>query len=204
MKYSELNQNDFLRSLKKGEVEAYTYLVQTYNRRLFAYAMSLNNDRAIAQDLVQNVFLKTWENRKNLSITKSLKNYLYKSVYNEFINQYRKNKAVLILDQLYVETLERILKGSEKEAESIEKMINLMNEEIQQLPKKCKRIFLLSKKEGLTNHEIADYLDLSVKTVESQITIAFSTLRKKMKQRVQSILLFFYPKSCIITNSNNE
>jgi len=192
MKYSTLHQDDFLLALKKGETGAFTYLVHLYNRPLFWYAMSLVNDRAMAQDVVQNVFLKTWENRKKLTITKSLKNFLYKSVYNEFINQYRKNQAVLDLEQLYVDTLDKILKETDAAAESNEKMIQLMKEEINSLPKKCKRIFLLSKEEGLTNHEIADYLELSVKTVESQITNAFSTLRKKMKKKIHGILVLFY------------
>ncbi|MCK0132140.1 RNA polymerase sigma-70 factor [Flavobacteriaceae bacterium F08102] len=190
MKDYSVNDPTFLKAIKNGDEEAFTFLVREYNEKLFAYAMSLINDKAMAEDLVQNVFLKTFERRKQLKITKSLLNFLYKSIYNEFINQYRKNKALVALEKRYVETLDEII--DETDTESTERLIGVMRKEIEKLPKKCKRIFLLSKEEGLTNIEIAEYLELSVKTVEAQIAKAFSRLRKKMNKRLLNILLFFY------------
>ena len=64
--------------------------------------------------------------------------------------------------------------------QDFDRMINFINEAIENLPKKCKEIFVLSKKEGYTNMEIAEILSISIKTVESQITIAFKQIKKEM------------------------
>jgi len=195
------NEPAFLKAIKNGDEVAFTFLVREYNEKLFAYAMSLINDKSMAEDLVQNVFLKTFEKRKQLKISKSLMNFLYKSIYNEFINQYRKNKALLALEKRYVETLDEII--IENETDSTEQLIGVMKKEIEKLPKKCKRVFLLSKEEGLTNIEIADYLEISIKTVEAQIAKAFSRLRKKMNKRLLNILMFFYPFNSLKLEKNN-
>jgi len=177
-------------SLKKGKEEAYMFLLNTYHRKLFAYALTLIDDYALAQDIVQNVFLKTWQFRKKLNNKYSIQSFLYKSVYNEFLNTYKKNKSTLILQMKYYEFLyEEVEKTDEK---NIEKVIHLVTQEIEKLPPKCKQVFSLSKKDGLTNIEISNYLNISVKTVESQITKAFSTLREKLGDKVEVLLFLVF------------
>jgi RNA polymerase sigma-70 factor (ECF subfamily) len=150
-----------------------------YYNKLSAYAMSLCRSQNQAEDIVQNVFLKLWKNRERINNVKRLSSFLYRSVYNEFIDQYRKTKEVMALEKKHIDTLSDIL---EKESdEDLDKLIKLVNKEIEHLPTKCKEIFLLSKKEGLTNFEIADYLEISIKSVEAQITKAYKILRKKIK-----------------------
>lgn len=176
--------------LKNGEEKAYLYLIDLYNKRLFGYALSLTNDHAQAEDILQNVFLKTWEQRKKLNITSSLKNYLFKAVYNEFINQYKKNRATMILEQKYFESLEKAINvHNEVSMEAILVQITL---EIENLPPKCREVFILSKKEGLTNIEISDYLKISLKTVEAQITKAFGMLRERLGKKYEMILMIIF------------
>lgn len=83
------------------------------------------------------------------------------------------------LEKKHIESLSIILE--EETNEDLDQLIKLVNEEIDHLPPKCKKTFLLSKKEGLTNFEIADYLDISVKSVEAHITRAYRILREKIK-----------------------
>src|SRR5690606_19403133 len=137
-------------------------------------------------DIVQNVFLKTWKNRKKLNPEFSIQSFLYKSVYNEFINDYQKNRAMMLLQQKYLESMQQIMENTDEN--SIELMIEIVNKEIQNLPAKCQKVFILSKKEGLTNIEISEYLNISVKTVEAQITKAFSVLREKLEGRNRMLL----------------
>ena len=170
-----------LGQLKEGEESAYAFLVESYSQRLFSYAYTLTNDQALAQDVLQNVFLKTWENRKKLNITISLQNYLFKSVHNEFLNQYRKHKSTMALEKKYFETLLKVTEIYDDT--SFIKIIELVKKEIQKLPPKCKEVFMLSREEGLTNIEISAHLNISVKTVEAQITKAFSVLRKRMNTK---------------------
>jgi len=172
------NNKTLIENLKKGEESAYIFLLNKYHRQLHAYALTLVHDQAMAQDIVQNVFFKTWKSRKKLNETFSIRSFLYKCVYNEFINTYQKRKKAMLLHQKYVEFTRDVINSTEEN--NIETLIEMLNREIKKLPPKCQAIFLLSKKEGLTNHEIADYLDISIKTVEAQITKAFFILKNKL------------------------
>ncbi len=168
-------KKEFVLLLKSGDESAFTELINKYNRRLFAYAISLSGDYSLAKDIVQDVFLKTYEYRKRLNPEFSIEGFLYRSVYNQFINVYHKNKSLLKVHDEYVRFLNQIIDES-KDSE-FDKLIKIVNESINNLPKRCKEIFVLSKKEGYTNLEISEILNISIKTVEAQITIAFKSIR---------------------------
>ena len=185
-----INQISFLKSLQKGESKAYTFLVDTYHHKLCLYAFSLTNDHDLSEDIVQNVFIRIWKNRQKIKDDFNFKSYLYKSVYNEFIDQYRKQKNVLSLEKKHIDALSFIVE--EEDEKSLERLINLIKQEIQNLPPKCKQTFLLSKYEGLTNIEIADYLNISTKSVEGHITKAFSVLRTAMGDKVNGVLFLLF------------
>ncbi len=171
------NKKEFISLLKRGDDEAFSELVNLYSRRLFAYAVSLSGDYSYAKDIVQDVFLKTFEYRKKLNPEYSIESFLYRCTYNQFINTYHKNQSLLKLHDEYVKYLNQTIKDSEEK--DFDKMIKIMNKAIENLPKKCKEIFLLSKREGYSNFEISEILSISVKTVESQITIAFKKIKKQ-------------------------
>ncbi|MFS4466493.1 RNA polymerase sigma factor [Maribacter sp. 2210JD10-5] len=181
---------DLVNSLKNGEEKAYLYLLDQYHRRLYAYAMTLVNDHAIAEDIVQNVFLKTWQFRKKLSSEFSIQSFLYRSIYNEFINTYKKDKSVMLLQMKYFESLTEVVESADNNV--IQKMIELVSQEMEKLPPRCRQIFSLSKKEGLSNIEIAAYLDITPKAVEKQITKAFHLLRLKLKNKYETILFLVF------------
>ena len=172
------DQTVLLNALRKGEEKAFICLIDQYNHRLFTYAITLTNNQTMAQDILQNVFLKTWESRKKINITSSLQNYLFKSVRNEFLNQHKKNKSKMALEQKYLEALDKSVITHDDN--SLTKTIEKTAIEINNLPPKCREVFVLSRKEGLTNIEIANYLNVSSKTVEAHITKAFSILREKL------------------------
>ena len=129
----------------------------------------------MAKDIVQEVFIKTYEFRKKLDSNYSIDGFLYRSVYNQFINSYHKNKSLLKIHDEYVKYLNQII--NESSDSDFDRLIKLIEKSINKLPKKCKEIFKLSKTEGLTNYEIASTLNISVKTVEAQITIAFKKIK---------------------------
>lgn len=174
---AEFNDNTFLMGqLKNGNEHAYAYLVDTYHHRLCVYAHSLVKDRGRAEDIVQNVFIRTWERRDSLKTDFTIKSFLYRSVHNEFIDQYRKRKSVAVLEKKYIEEMERI---TPRDDAFLERLLSFLQLEIQNLPPKCKKIFLMSKEEGFTNHEIAEHLDVSKKAIEYHITKAFAIIRQK-------------------------
>lgn len=189
MNKSPFENSKLIIQLKKGDENAYGELIENYNHKLCLYANSLINDIGTSEDIVQNVFISVWEKRDNLRPELSLKSYLYKSVYNACINEYKKNQLVTSLEKKYIEELDGIV---EQDNDTMEKLIVSVKEAIQELPPKCKEIFLLSKKEGLTNIEIAAYLNISKNTIERQINIAFKKIRKSVGSKTDVILFLLF------------
>jgi RNA polymerase sigma-70 factor (family 1) len=194
MKRQDYTDNDVLiESLINGDETAYIYLIDSYHHKLCVYANSLVKNTYSAEDIVQNVFLKIWEQRTRLKSNHSIKSFLYKLVYNEFIDLYRKNQSLFSLEKKYYEALNSVV--LEDDPDSFQRILNVVNKEIQSLPPKCKEVFILSKKEGLTNIEIAEHLDVSIKTVEAQITKAFSILRSSLEEKVNNFLFLLFGKN---------
>ena len=180
------NEKKLLEGLRNGEEKAFEYLVDRFYERLFGYALTLANDYGTAEDIIQNVLFSAWKRRKKLAIRSSLQNYLLKSVYNEFVNQYQKQRPTMILESRYFEGLERAVRSHDDT--SLEKALQLIKNEVQNLPPKCREVFTLSRQEGLTNLEIAEYLNISIKTVEAQITKSFKIIRKNVGSKIKTFL----------------
>jgi RNA polymerase sigma-70 factor (ECF subfamily) len=179
----------FVEKLKKGDYNAYTLLMNNYYKNLCGYANLFTKDPSKSEDIVQNVFVKLWVYRKKIDPNIPIKRYLHKSVYNEFIDQYRKNKSVISLEEKHLRTINTIIDDNSFD---IEKLMTRVNNEIEKLPEKCKKVFILNKKEGLTHDEIAEYLQISKKTVEGHITRAFKILNQKLGKKIKSILIILF------------
>ena len=177
------------RQLISGNSKAYDFLMESYYKKLCAYAYTLTKDHANAEDIVQTVFVEIWINRRKINPDLSIKSYMYRSVYNGFIDQYRKRKPVTYLEKKYLEAIDLVI---ESEREDVDELIKIVNNEIEKLPSKCKKIFLLNKKEGLTHIEISEYLDISIKTVEGHMTRAFKILGEKLGVKVKQILFLLF------------
>jgi RNA polymerase sigma-70 factor (ECF subfamily) len=179
----------FVEKLKKGDYDAYTLLMNDYYKNLCGYANLFTKDPSKSEDIVQNVFVKLWIYRKKIDSNIPIKRYLHKSVYNEFIDQYRKNKSVISLEEKHLKAINTVIDNNSFD---IEKLMTRVNDEIEKLPEKCKRVFILNKKEGLTHDEIAEYLQISIKTVEGHITRAFKILNQKLGKKIKSILIILF------------
>lgn len=162
-------------------------LLEFFHADLCAYARSLSrNPKIPAEDLVQNVYVKLWHKREELPENFPLKNYLYKAVYHEFIDQYRKNTSLSQLEEQYTQTL--LLWIETKDSEELHNWTQKLEISVAELPPRCQKIFRLSKYEGLSHQEIAEHLKISTKAVEAQISRAFRILRKQLMSKT---LLFF-------------
>ena len=179
----------FVEKLKKGDYDAYTLLMNNYYKNLCGYANLFTKDPSKSEDIVQNVFVKLWVYRKKIDSNIPIKRYLHKSVYNEFIDQYRKNKSIISLEEKHLKAINTVIDNNSFD---IEQLMTRVNNEIEKLPGKCKRVFILNKKEGLTHDEIAEYLQISIKTVEGHITRAFKILNQKLGKKIKSILIILF------------
>jgi len=196
LKTKYLNNRKLVKHLKKGNEIAYTYLVELYYERLCDYASNLARDSFRSEDIVQNVFIRMWQQREKLNFNISIKSYLYKSVYNEFVDQYRKDIAITLLEKKYIEEINSNIEPSDND--KTERLIALVEKEIEQLPPKCKETFLLNKKEGLTYVEIAEFQNVSVGTVEKQMSKALNLIRNKIKGKLLSFLFVLFKIQSIL------
>jgi RNA polymerase sigma-70 factor (ECF subfamily) len=176
----ELIHPGFARLKPKGIEQTFEIAFKAHFKDLLAYAFVILRNEALAEEIVQEVFYRIWLKKQKLSINKSLKAYLYKSVYHTCINKlkYEKNNA------RYVQPLEEyknqpgIDESTYKiELSELEKAIQIA---LNDLPERCRTIFQLSRFEDLTYQQIADQLELSIKTVESQMGKALKKLRKRL------------------------
>jgi len=153
-------------------------LFKQYYAPLVVYACKYVSDIDIAREIVQDFFVRLYEKRQSLSIDTSVKSYLYRSVYNCCINYFNqrniqeKHLKSIDLERDDEENLEREINTVELQ-QQINKVIN-------SLPAKCQRIFKMNRYEGLKNEEIAQLLNLSKRTVETQISKALKILRKRL------------------------
>lgn len=142
------------------------------------YCMKFVNDRNMAEDIVQDQFVYIWENRERLKEYASIDSYLYKAVKNRSLNYLQKKFKSKILNQPDELSRTDVLREEEqpdKLLENKELALTIQNA-LEALPPKCRTIFLMKRYGELTNKEIAEKLDISVKTVESQMTIALKKL----------------------------
>jgi RNA polymerase sigma-70 factor (ECF subfamily) len=166
--------------LKRRDEGSFAIFFETYYRPLVAYITQYTNDFDEAEDIAQNCFVAIWEKRKKLDINTSLKSYLYGAAYNLFIDKYRKNKKMNdYIENIKHSTLQEIFINEPDD--SLAKQLKFLDKTISELPEKCRRIFIMSKKDGKSYKEIAEQLEISVKTVEAQIRIALIKIRERFE-----------------------
>lgn len=188
MKKNKSNNRLIKKAFKSGDERAFKLLFNLYYDKLTNYVNSFTNDPDITKDLVQDSFIKLWNARDNFDLKQSIPGYLFKTAYFTFIDNYRKEKRKsLMLDDLaYKKRLDLVSEDSDIKEKRIESIKNA----IEELPPRCKEIFNMSKFQGYKYSEIADLLNISIKTVESQMGKAFSIIRKKIG--VKNILNLFF------------
>jgi RNA polymerase sigma-70 factor (ECF subfamily) len=173
-------------SPSEGNLNNFEALFKMYYAPLVVYACRFVNETDIAREIVQDFFVRLFEKRQTLAIDISIKSYLYRSVYNCCINYI--NQRVIQDKHLKNIDMEKVDEDNlENEINRLELQQKIV-EVIETLPAKCRRIFKMNRLEGLKNEEIAMKLNLSKRTVETQISKALKILRLKLADFVEGIL----------------
>jgi RNA polymerase sigma-70 factor (ECF subfamily) len=183
-----LSDNKIWERIKKGNSKSFELLFSRYHSRLCLYSFRLVADEAAAEEIVNDVFLKIWNKRKEIQINVGIKPYLFRCVFNasnDYLNQNRfaKQRIHLEIDQ-QISDLVRLNEDyifDLLESEEVDK--DVMNA-IELLPKQCRIIFCLSRFEMLTYSEISEKLNISVNTVKTQISRALDSLRKQLQKYI--------------------
>ena len=174
------NNNDdilLLNLIREGDELAFRHLFETYFRPLCRFMYVYISDKEIVEEMANDIFIYVWENRKTLLIQHSFKSYLFQAARNRSLNALRQKKKTISLDEANVDVIDTEIMSLEHD-----ELHHLIQEAVFTLPKKCKEVFNLSRNENLSNQKIAEELNISVKTVEGQITKALKRIRGFLKE----------------------
>lgn len=169
--------------------EHYAYLCQTVYRVL--------PDRVLAEDLVQEVFYDLWRKRQKLNVPQNWRAYLRRSAINRTLNYIRDQKMIVDDETALPFDMSSQEAGAEQLLEADELKVEIA-QAIDELPERCRLVFGLSRFELLSNKEIAEQLNISVKTVENQMTKALKLLRIRLSEHLLTILLGFSLAFCAL------
>ena len=184
-----INVGEIQLRLARGDQAGLKLLYGHYNAKLYQFAFAIVNSRETAEEIVADVFLQIWNRRERVSTLENLNWYLFITTRNISFNYLRKinRKKNFDFDDAFVAqyqvqaTPEEIMIGRE--------MLMLVNRVINDLPPKCRLIFKLVKEDDLKYREVAELLNLSVKTVENQVGLAFKRIHAVVRQPVAAVHL---------------
>lgn len=163
-------------------------IYKTYYSRLCVFAYGFLQNENDAEEIVQNVMLKLWEQKDKINEIENMQAYLFRSVKNQCLNFIKRNKlADVYKNETWKELkdLEEQTMSSTTEADN-ETQIKQLKSLIETLPERCQEVLRMSKFEGLKNKEIAEELDISLKAVEANISRAFSIIRKNFHNKSEN------------------
>lgn len=176
--------------MQNGDPSAMNVVFQAYHTRLCLVSFRITGDTDAAKDVVQDVLLKLWQNRKSLNIQVSLEFYLKRAVVNTTLNFLERNKKKTPFDSAVGESaLEPInFIEQEQDAQDLSKKIN---EAIQALPPRTKAVFTLIRFEEMSYREAAESLSISTKAVEKEMMKALNIMRQNLRDYLPLLVILF-------------
>lgn len=185
-----MDETFLINGIKTRNKIVFDFIFHYYYSGLCAFAEKITGNEETAEDIVQDLFVTLWIKNEQISISTSLKNYLFTSVKNRSLdfleNEKRKQKKLrnLSYSKELPENLSNLWFAESELAQIVEESLN-------KLPPRCKEIFVMSRFEGLKNQEIADKFGISKRTVELQISNALKSLRYSLKPYLPLFLISF-------------
>lgn len=178
-KLNTQQENFVLSALKQDSKEAFSLLFQTYYTDLVLFGGNFVKDKSSCEDIVQSIFLKLWNDRKNIQIETSLKSYLLKAVRNSCLDEFRHLEIVRQYESDYEHS---VLDCYDTENYVLySDLHDHLHRALEQVPELYREAFMLNRFEGLKYREIAEELKVSERTVEVRISKTLELLRKLLK-----------------------
>ncbi len=181
--------NELYLKLKEGDERAFQSLFRKYYSAMCHFACQFLDDRELAEEIVQDMFVKIWEKRAILNIETSVKHYFFRSVRNHCLNQIQHEKIKKQYANKMIESAQQEIIAEQYFLEV--DLVKRIEKSIDSLPPKRKEIFRLSREQGMKYKEIAETLDISVKTVEAQMGLALKYLREDLKDFSNHLMTLF-------------
>ncbi|MGC4232894.1 MAG: RNA polymerase sigma-70 factor [Niabella sp.] len=185
-----MNFKTILYRISLSDEAAFRELFEHFFPGLLSFCISILKNQHLAEEVVEDVFIKLWENRKTATVVRNISLYLYKAVRYASINALEKKKKYesISLDEVGESfTFTYAMSRCESSLISKENCLKIA-EAVSQLPPKCRLIFRLIKDEGMKYKEVSQLLNLSEKTVENQMNIAFKKLIEKFNVTIPELM----------------
>jgi len=180
-------ESGWIVALSTGDYKAFKALYEKYHHALYLFALKLSKNPHKAEELVQSVFVTVWETRETINPAKSFSAYLFNIARNRFYDMVRKQ----VLENCYADYIlqqnNRFADDFEKQIEDRE-IIEIVNKLLQQLPERRREIFQMSRDEDLSYKQIAEKLQISENTVDTQIKNVLNFLRKKLPKYLKILI----------------
>jgi RNA polymerase sigma-70 factor, ECF subfamily len=190
MMISQVEQN-ILDAIAEGDEIAFEGLFKSYFAELCIYASRFFDDVENAEEIVQDIFFNIWSNRAKLNINSSIKAYLYAAVRNTCLNLIKHKKVENKYREYFSRQLQQdeLLENDWMKGDELHDKITVT---IEKLPPERKKVFIMSRFENLKYREIAEELNISVKTVENQMGKALQFLREELKEYLPILIFLIY------------
>lgn len=173
------NEKLLLKQIAEGNEEAFAQLFHAYRDKLFSFIYKISGSKEIAEDILQDVFLKIWIQRETLVEIDHFNAFLYKISQNHTLNQLKRmSKETLILTKTFVQQ-DKASPAADEQL-TFNNIRKQLNEIVAQLPPQQKAVYQLSREQNLKQDQIAQKLNISISTVQNHLTRALKTIREKM------------------------
>jgi RNA polymerase sigma-70 factor (ECF subfamily) len=177
-----VSDSELVRRIRAGDERALEAVFRAHYAGMASFVQRFVRSPDVAEELVQDLFLKLWAKREQLSEIETFRTYLFRAARNHALNYLRRQKLERRWQEEHVDDEEAASTPLADEDASEHEVAAAVREAIDRLPPRCREVFLLSRDGGLTYAEIARTLDISVKTVETQMGRALKSLRGALQR----------------------
>ena len=165
-------------AIKDNSETAFKVVYEEYFAKLTQFIFRMSRDEELAKEMAQRTMIKVWEQRDKIILTTSLKSYLFKVSYHEYLMDLRKKSKFPNVEDSVIEAIDEL-----DEEQDNQILLDKIRKEIDNLPPKCREVFILSKIDGLKYKEIALKLNISTKTIENHMTRALKQIREALTKK---------------------
>ena len=195
---SKISESDLehIANIRNGDEEAFSSLFREYYEQLYLFAGRFVKDPQSAENIVQDVFVRLWEQRTKLVITSNVKSYLFTAVKNHSLNHIKREKRLVTIDE-QLDIAKNCIGSPEDEFIRNESFLSVQKA-IDSLPEKCRMIYLMKRYDDLSYIEIGEILGITVNTIKTQMKRAIKTLNEKLVHLKMIIVLFLLKNWIVI------
>lgn len=188
MEDCNIHKEEILNDLKKGDTAAFRAIFNEYSKKLYPFVFSMTKSRYATEDIIQEVFIKIWVNREAIDSQNSFNSFIYTIARNLTYNYLRNVANSENLKQEMWKNIS-VLNSQTENLLQLREYENILSTILKKLPAQKKKIFVLSKKQGKSNQEIAELLEISPKTVKNHLWKTLQLIKTQLQPYISDTVL---------------